>query len=114
MYYKDKMTSKIRKNDNVKVLLGKDSGKTATVLSVESEKGKILLKGINMYKKHVKPNKKYPSGGIIDINKPIDISNVILVCPACGKTTRVSYEISNGNKFRICKKCKKSVESGEN
>lgn len=103
---------RIKKGDTVKVLAGKDSGKTGVVEFVNISEKKLLVKGINMYKKHVKPNKKYPTGGIIDINKGIEISNLILVCPNCGKNTRVAYKIEDNTKIRVCKKCDKSIEGG--
>jgi len=105
-------TLRIKKGDNVKVLAGKDNGKTGIVESVSVVAGRVVVKGINMYKKHVKPSRKYPTGGIIDINKAIQVSNIILVCPNCGKPTRVEYKFENESKIRICKKCNKSVEGG--
>lgn len=105
-------TLRIKKGDNVKVLAGKDSGKTGIIESVSAASGKAVVKGINMFKKHVKPSRKYPTGGIIDINKAMDSSNLILVCPNCGKTTRIAYSFEHDSKIRICKKCGKSVEGG--
>ena len=103
---------RIKKGDTVKVIKGKDSGKSGVVESVIVSNSKIIVKGINMFKKHVKPSQKYPSGGIIDLNKAISISNVLLVCPNCGKNTRIEHSLEKDTKVRICKKCKKSVELG--
>jgi large subunit ribosomal protein L24 len=103
---------RIKKGDTVKILTGKDNGKSGVVENVFSHEGKIVVKGINMYKKHVKPSKKYPSGGIIDLNKPIDVSNVMLICPNCGKLSKIEFNIDADSKIRTCKKCKKSVELG--
>ena len=105
-------TVRIKKGDNVRIMAGKDSGKSGIVESVSAATGRVMVKGLNMYKKHVKPSRKYPTGGIIDINKSIDVSNVMLICPNCGKMTRVAYDFENQSKIRICKKCSKSVEGG--
>lgn len=105
-------TIRIKKGDNVRLLAGKDSGKTGIVDSVAAASRKVVVKGLNMYKKHVKPSRKYPTGGIIDINKGVDSSNVILICPNCGKPTRVQYVFEHDSKIRVCKKCNKSVEGG--
>ena len=103
---------KIKKNDTVKVLAGKDSGKSGLVEVVFADENKAQVKGIHILKKHVKPSQKNPSGGIIDINKKMDLSSLMLVCPNCGKPTRVGYTIEKDVKVRICKKCKKSVDGG--
>ena len=86
------------------VLSGNDKGKTGEVLEVIQKKEKIIVKGVNIRKKHVKaaPNKE---GGIIPSEFPIHSSIVGLVCPKCGKTTRIGYVLEDGKKFRICKKC---------
>ena len=105
-------TIRIKKGDTVRILAGKDSGKSGVVEHVNVAEGRVTVKGVNMYKKHVKPSRKYPTGGIIDINKSLDSSNVILVCPNCGKTTRITYSLENDAKIRTCKQCNKSVESG--
>lgn len=105
-------TIRIKKGDNVRIMSGKDTGKSGIIESVSAGSGKVTVKGLNMYKKHVKPSRKYPTGGIIDINKAVDASNVILICPNCGKATRVEYSFEGDSKIRICKKCMKSVESG--
>ncbi len=104
--------SRIKIGDNVKILIGKDNGKSGIVESVNPTMKKVVVKGINMYKKHVKPSKKYPSGGIIDINMPLNISNVIIICPNCGKTTKAKFNLDKSAKTRICKKCGKSLENG--
>lgn len=99
---------KIIKGDNVAILLGKDRGKTGAVDKVLPKEGKVFVQGVNLYKRHVKKQGKV-EGGIIDIAKPLNISNVALVCPHCKKPTRVGFEIKNGEKARICKKCKKII-----
>ena len=103
---------KIHKNDNVMILAGKDKGKTGPVDKVFPVLGKVVVKGVALAKKHVKPSKKNPQGGIIDLNMKINVSNVAIVCPSCGKATRVGYKLTDNNKkIRICKKCGESIES---
>lgn len=97
---------KIKKGDKIKVNTGKDNGREGRVQRVYSKQAKILVEGINLYKKHVKKSEQAPQGGVVDIPRPIAMSKVILICPKCGKPTRVSYKIEKGKKFRICKKCK--------
>ena len=96
---------KIKKGDNVKVLSGNDKGKTGEVLQVIPKTQKVLVKGVNMRKKHVKPRKQGEEGGIITMEFPIHSSKVNVVCPKCGKTTKVGYQIEKEEKVRICKKC---------
>ena len=92
---------KLKKGDNVIVLSGNDKGKTGEVLEVK----KIVVKGVNIRKKHVKPRKAGEEGGIIPSEFPVHSSIVNVVCPKCGKATRVGYKIENDKKVRICKKC---------
>lgn len=99
---------KLKKGDKVAVLLGKDRGKQGTIEKVLTDKGKIVVNGVNLYKRHVRKFKNI-EGGIIEIVKPIDVSNVLLVCPNCQKKTRVGMTVVNGKKQRICKKCKKVI-----
>jgi large subunit ribosomal protein L24 len=103
---------KIKKGDNVKVSAGRDRGKTGVVERVFPTESRAVVKGINAAKKHVKPGRRNPQGGIIDINQKINLSNLSLICPNCGKMTRVGYKLVEGNKIRICRKCEQSVEGG--
>lgn len=96
---------KLRKGDNVIVLSGNDKGKTGEVLEIIPKTEKVIVKGVNIRKKHVKPRKAGEEGGIIPSEFPIHSSKVNVVCPKCSKTTRVGYKIEDGNKTRICKKC---------
>jgi large subunit ribosomal protein L24 len=100
---------KIRKGDNVKVLSGKDRGKVGKVLRVFSKKRKALVEGINLIKRHTRPQRQGEKGQRITMPAAIDLSNLALVCPKCSKATRVGFKIRNGNKFRICKKCQGEV-----
>lgn len=96
---------KLRKGDTVKVLSGNDKGKTGEILEVIPKTEKIIVKGINIRKKSVKPRKQGKQGGIIPSEFSIHSSKVALVCPKCGKATRVGYEVEKDGKVRVCKKC---------
>ena len=95
----------IRKDDKVIVLSGKDKGKQGEVLVAEPKAGKVIVKGVNVATKHQKPQKQGQEGGIIKVETPIYASKVMLVCPKCGKATRVAHKITDGKKVRVCKKC---------
>lgn len=99
---------KIKKGDEVKILLGKDRGRTGKVLRVFGKKGKVLVEGINVYKRHVRKTGQH-EGGILEITKPVNISNVALICPKCKKATRVGYKLTGKIKTRICKKCREEI-----
>ena len=99
---------KIKKGDTVKILYGKDTGKQGVVSAVKN--GKVIVEGLNMYKKHVKGDGREKKSAIIDIAKPMDVSKVMLVCPNCSKPTRVGIGRENGKVERICKKCGKVIE----
>lgn len=100
---------KIKKGDLVKVMVGKDKGKTGKVERVYQKQNKILIPGINLYKKHIKKNEKLPQGGVIELPRPIDVSKVMLICPHCQKPTRVGYQLSGKNKQRVCRKCDSKI-----
>jgi len=96
---------KILKGDKVKVLIGKDKGREGEVIKSFPKKSSVVVKGLNMFKKHVKPTQGR-AGGIVEKERAIYISKVVLVCPECKKTTRVGYKVDkSGAKYRICKKC---------
>ena len=96
---------KIRKDDKVVVLSGRDKGKEGKVLSVDPEAGKIVVEGVLVASRHQKPRKQGEEGGIIKRETPIYASKVMLVCPKCGKPTRVGHAFADGKKTRACKKC---------
>lgn len=96
---------RIKKGDTVKILQGKEKGKTGKVLSIMPQKERILVEGLNLYKKNVKPKKQGEKGQIVTIPRSLNMSNAMLVCPACGKATRVGALVENGKKVRSCKKC---------
>ena len=97
---------KIKKGDRVRVLTGKDRGKTGEVMRAMPSEGKVIVDGVNVAKKHQRATSATMQGGIIDKDMPIPVANVAIVCPACGKPTRVGYGTdTDGTKVRVCKKC---------
>ena len=104
------MKFKIRKGDKVKVLAGKDRGKTGVVEAVLSEEERVKVEGVNMVKKHQKPQRSGEKGQIVTISLPVAISKVQLVCPKCGKNTRIGKALDGDKKFRVCKKCNAKFE----
>ena len=96
---------KIKKGDNVQVLSGNDKGKTGEVLEVSPKTDKVIVKGVNIRKKHVKARKQGDESGIISVECAIPVAKVNVVCPKCGKVTKVGYSIEKDKKERICKKC---------
>lgn len=100
---------KIKKGDKVRVIYGKDKGREGVVEKVFRKSRRVLIAGINVYKKHVKKSEQMPQGGKIEVARPIDISKIMLICPKCGKTTRVGYKVEKEKKFRICKKCQSKI-----
>ena len=95
----------IKKDDKVVVLSGKDKGKQGKVMSADPKAMKVIVEGVNVATKHQKAQKQGQEGGIIKVETPIYVSKVQLVCPKCGKATRVAHKIENGKKTRVCKKC---------
>lgn len=101
---------KLKKGDKVKIIAGKDRGKQGTIEKLFPKKRKVLVPGLNIYKKHLKKGKEGQAGGIIDIACPLPVSNIALICPKCSKTTKVSYRINKtGEKIRICRKCQEVI-----
>ena len=103
---------RIRKNDQVMVRAGKDRGKRGRVLSVVPDRNRVVVEGVNLIKRHTRPNpQKNIKGGIVEREAALDASNVQLVCPECGKMTRIgSRALSDGRKVRICRKCEGVVD----
>ena len=96
----------VRKNDTVVVISGKDKGKTGEVLRVIPKTGKVVVKGVNLVKKHQKPNRQNMQGGIIEMEAAINSSKVMLYCTKCKCATRISNKLlEDGAKVRVCKKC---------
>lgn len=101
----------VKKDDMVKVIAGKDQGKTGKVLRVFPAKGRVVVESINVVKRHTRPNQLNPEGGIIEKEAPLSISNVMLVCGSCNQATRTGIRVlEDGSKSRYCKKCNESVD----
>lgn len=102
--------SKIKKGDTVKVLVGKDRGRSGTVEKVFPIKGQILVPGINLVKRHIGKRITGGKGTMVEIPKPINLSNIALVCPHCQHPTKVGFKVNGQGKLRICKKCSKEID----
>ncbi|HJH33886.1 MAG TPA: 50S ribosomal protein L24 [Ligilactobacillus aviarius] len=99
----------IKKNDKVKVIAGKDKGKEGTVEKVFPSKERVIVKGVNVVKKHQKPTNANPNGGIVEVEAPIHVSNVMLIDPSNNEPTRVGFKIEDGKKVRVSKKTGKTL-----
>lgn len=100
------MKTRVKKNDRVVVLSGKDKGKSGKILFVDTEKNRVIVEGLNIVKKTRRPDQQNQKGGIIDIEAPIHISNVLPVCPKCNRGIRVRIKtLDNGKRVRICGGC---------
>lgn len=95
---------KYKVNDTIQVVLGKDKGKIAKITSVKPD-NKVVVAGINTYKRHIKKQNRENQGGIVEVERPLDIAKIQLVCPSCKKITRIGYQVQTSGKIRICKKC---------
>lgn len=104
------MSTSIKKGDNVVVIAGKEKGKTGKVTEVSSKNNRVLVDGVNIVTKHQKARKQDEKSQIIKKNAPIEASNVMVVCPSCGKATRIAHSDVDGKKVRTCKKCKASLD----
>lgn len=100
---------KIKKGDTVKIISGKDRGKSGKVLKIFSKSGKLTVDGINLYKKHVRPKRQGEKGEIVTLVRPLNASNAMLLCPQCKKTTRIGCRFEANNKVRYCKKCQSTI-----
>src|ERR1700749_3327688 len=107
-----KLQTPIRRNDQVVVTTGKDSGKRGRVLKVLPPKNRVIVEGLNMLKRHTRPNpQKNIKGGIVEREGAMHASNVQLVCPECGKMTRIGRKVlADGRKVRVCRKCEGVVD----
>ena len=105
------MSLHVKKGDTVAVIAGKDRKKTGKVLAVNPSEGSVIVDGVNVITKHNKPRSANQPGGIVKENGKIDISNVMVVCPACGKATRIAAGEADGKKIRLCKKCGTSLDA---
>lgn len=96
---------KIRKGDTVLIISGKDRGRKAKVITALPKKGRVVIEGINLRKKHIRAKRAGEKGQIVEMPVPIAASNVKLICSKCGGVTRIGYKIEGKKKYRICKKC---------
>lgn len=96
---------KIKKGDVVKIVLGKDAGKTGKVEKVMAGKNAVVVEGVNQYKRHIKARAQGQQSEIITITKPLNVAKVAVLCPKCKEPTRIGYVINKDSKQRICKKC---------
>lgn len=100
----------VKKGDKAVVISGKEKGKKGKVSQVIPTTGKVVIENVNVVSRHKKPRSAQEKGGIMKKAAPIDASNVMVVCPACGKATRVAHKIIDGEKARVCKKCGASLD----
>lgn len=102
---------KIRKEDNVLVITGKDKGKKGKVRFVYPRKNRVLIEGVNMIKTHSRARQQVKQAGLIEREAPIALSNVMLICTRCNKPARIGYKIlDDGRKVRICRSCKEAID----
>ena len=101
----------VKKDDVVKIIAGKEQGKTGKVLRVFPAKGRVVVESLNVVKRHTRPNQLNPEGGIVEKEAPLSVSNVMLVCGSCNQATRTGVRLlDDGSKTRYCKKCNESVD----
>lgn len=104
------MSMTVKKGDNVVVIAGKDKGKSGKVTEVSPKSNRVLVDGVNIVTKHQKARRQDEKSQIVKKNAPIEASNVMVVCPSCGKATRVAHKVVDGKKVRVCKKCSASLD----
>jgi len=100
---------RIKKGDLVQMITGKDKGKQGKIVRVIPKENKVVVEGLNLVKKHQRPRREGQKGQIVLIPRPIDVSNVMLICPHCKKPTKIAYQGKRPNKVRVCKKCKSVI-----
>lgn len=103
---------RMKKDDKVKVLTGKDKGKIGKVLKVVTKTNRVIVENINVVKVHQRPSQANPQGGIVEKTMPIQISNLMVMCNSCVKPTRIGMKVlEDGKRVRICKKCNQQIDS---
>ena len=100
---------KVKKGDTVLIIAGKDKGRTGKIMRALPKELKVLVEGINLKKKHVRPKREGEKGQVVEIPAALDVSNVKIICPKCGKATRIGFKTEGETKNRICKKCKQII-----
>ncbi|HXI19064.1 MAG TPA: 50S ribosomal protein L24 [Chloroflexota bacterium] len=107
------MAAKVRKNDTVQVLTGRDKGKTGKVTRVLTKEDRVVVDGINIRKRHTKAKRPGEQAGIVEFPAPLQVSNVGVVCPKCGKATRVGFRtLEDGTKVRVCRRDGEVIDNG--
>lgn len=101
---------KIKTNDKVKILSGKDKGKTGKVIQVFPTEGKLVVEGLNVIKKHLRSKSKSEKGQVLELSAPFSASKVLLICPKCEKAVRVGFKTEGDKKYRICRKCTQHID----
>lgn len=105
------MAFRVKKGDRVLLITGKDRGKSGKILKVFPTQNRLLVEGLNQVKRHTRPSKKGQTGGILEKESPIHISNIMLICPGCNKPTRIKASfLKDGTKVRTCSKCQEPVD----
>lgn len=106
------MGLRVKKGDTVEVLTGKERGKRGRVIRILSKGNSkyVLVERLNIIKKHMRPSPKLREGGILEMEGPINISNVVVICPKCNARARIGFQVSEEKKFRYCKKCKEIID----
>lgn len=103
---------RIKVNDTVEVITGKNKGKRGKVMSIDRKSGRAVVAGVKQVSKHVKPSQRNPRGGILKIEQPVQLSNLMFVCPVCGKATKLGARFNDeGTKELFCKKCSATVQT---
>lgn len=106
------MKIRIKKDDKVKILTGKDKGKIGKVLKVVKKTNRIVVENINVVKVHQRPSQINPQGGIVEKPMPMDVSNMMLMCNSCVKPTRIGIkQLEDGKRVRVCKKCNQQIDA---
>ncbi len=100
---------RIKKGDTVKIIAGKDKGKSGKVVRALPKQRRVAIEGINVYKKHVRPRTANEKGQVVEVARPLHISNVQLICPSCKQATRIRHKTDGKTKTRTCKKCNATV-----
>ncbi len=100
---------KIHKNDQVLIISGKDKGRKGKVIEALPKQGRLVIEGINLRKKHMRPKKSGEKGQIVEMPVPLNVSDVKVICSKCGKAVRTVYKLKGKKKYRICKKCKQEI-----
>ncbi|MDA3915381.1 MAG: 50S ribosomal protein L24 [Deltaproteobacteria bacterium] len=106
------MKIRIKKDDKVKVLTGKDKGKIGKVLRIVKKTNRVVIENINVVKANQRPTQANPQGGIVEKNMPVHVSNLMIMCNSCVKPTRISMKLlEDGKRVRICKQCNQQIDS---